>query len=132
MREELAKNLKDPETEARLIKLYGGKNKAVAASLSSCGDKEELMEYAKETDEIYRQFAEAMETSDVGLKEDALKRLAESNKKIWHIENTRYYLLQLAETMERYPEMTAATDKQYGEGVTMYIVNTIREHYGVS
>lgn len=42
------------------------------------------------------------------------------------------YLLKLAETMKRYPEMIAATDKQYGEGVTMYIVNAIREHYGGS
>ena len=38
-REELAKNLKDPETEAHLIKLYGGKDKAVAASLSAQGKK---------------------------------------------------------------------------------------------
>ena len=34
--------------------------------------------------------------------------------------------------MKRYPEMIAATDKQYGEGVIMYIVNAIREHYGGS
>lgn len=32
-REALAKDLKAPETEAHLIKLYGGKDKAVAASL---------------------------------------------------------------------------------------------------
>lgn len=131
-REELAKNLKDPETEAHLIKLYGGKDKAVAASLSAQGNTEEMRQYAKETDEIYRQFAEALKTNDDILKEDALKRLAESNKNIWHIENTRYYLLQLADTLERYPEMIEATDKEYGEGVTMFIANAIREHYGVN
>lgn len=131
-REELAKNLKDPETEAHLIKLYGGKDKAVAASLSAQGNTEEMRQYAKETDEIYRQFAEALKTNDNILKEDALKRLAESNKNIWHIENTRYYLLQLADTLERYPEMIEATDKEYGEGVTMFIANAIREHYGVN
>ena len=36
--------------------------------------------FAKETDEIYRQFAEAMKTGDADLKEEALRRLAESNK----------------------------------------------------
>ena len=131
-REELAKNLKEPETEAHLIKLYGGKDKAVAASLSAQGNTEEMAQYAKETDEIYRQFAVAMKTNDTDLRENALKRLAESNKQIWHIENTRYYLLQLADTLERYPEMIEATDKEYGEGVTLFIAKTIREHYGVS
>ena len=131
-REELAKNLKDPETEAHLIKLYGGKDKAVAASLSAQGNTEEMRQYAKETDKIYRQFADALKTNDNILKADALKRLAESNKNIWHIENTRYYLLQLADTLERYPEMIEATDKEYGEGVTMFIANAIREHYGVN
>jgi len=130
--EELAKDLKNPETEAHLIKLYGGKDKAVAASLSAQGNTEEMAQYAKETDEIYRQFAVALNTNDEDLREDALKRLAESNKKIWHFENIRYYLLQLADTLERYPEMIAATDKEYGEGVTLFIVKAIREHYGVS
>lgn len=130
--EELAKDLKNPETEAHLIKLYGGKDKAVAASLSAQGNTEEIAQYAKETDEIYRQFAVALNTNDEDLREDALKRLAESNKKIWHFENIRYYLLQLADTLERYPEMIAATDKEYGEGVTLFIVKAIREHYGVS
>ena len=131
-REELAKDLKNPETEAHLIKLYGGKDKAVAASLSAQGNTEEMAQYAKETDEIYRQFAVALNANDEDLREDALKRLAESNKRIWHFENIRYYLLQLADTLERYPEMIAATDKEYGEGVTLFIVKAIREHYGVS
>lgn len=130
--EELAKDLKNPETEAHLIKLYGGKDKAVAASLSAQGNTEEMAQYAKETDEIYRQFAVALNTNDTDLRENALKRLAESNKQIWHIENTRYYLLQLADTLERYPEMIEATDKEYGEGVTLFIAKAIREHYGVS
>ena len=130
--EELAKDLKNPETEAHLIKLYGGKDKAVAASLSAQGNTEEMAQYAKETDEIYRQFAVALNANDEDLREDALKRLAESNKRIWHFENIRYYLLQLADTLERYPEMIAATDKEYGEGVTLFIVKAIREHYGVS
>ena len=130
-REALAKDLKDPETEAHLIKLYGGKDKAVAASLSATGDKEDMVRFAKETDEIYRQFAEAMTTGDAVLKEEALRRLVESNRAVWHFENVRYYLLQLADTFERNPGLIEATDKEYGEGVTRYIANTIREHYGI-
>lgn len=131
-REALAKDLKDPETEAHLIKLYGGKDKAVAASLSATGDKEDMARFATEIDEIYRQFAEAMQTGDEDLKEEALRRLAESNKAVWHFENVRYYLLQLADTFERIPELIEATDKEYGEGVTQYMAKAIREHYGVS
>ena len=128
-REELAKDLKNPETEAHLIKLYGGKDKAVAASLSATGNKEDMTKFAREIGDIYRQFSKAMKTGDASLKEEALKRLAESNKAVWHIENVRYYLLQLADTLERYPEMIETTDKEYGEGVTLFIEKAIREHY---
>ena len=130
MREKMAKELKDPEIEANLIKLYGGKEKAIAASLSSAGNMDEITKYQKETDEIYRQFAEAMKAKDEAKKEDALRRLAESNKAMWHIENARYYLLQLAKTYAQNEELIKATDQQYGEGVE-YMVDAIREHYGV-
>ena len=131
MREKMAKELKDPEIEANLIKLYGGKEKAIAASLSSAGNMDEITKYQKETDEIYRQFAEAMKAKDEAKKEDALRRLAESNKAMWHIENARYYLLQLAKTYAQNEELIKATDQQYGEGVVQYMVDAIREHYGV-
>ena len=131
MREKMAKELKDPEIEANLIKLYGGKEKAIAASLSSAGNMDEITKYQKETDEIYRQFAEAMKAKDEAKKEDALRRLAESNKAMWHIENARYYLLQLAKTYAQNEELIKATDQQYGKGVVRYMVDAIREHYGV-
>ena len=131
MREKMAKELKDPEIEANLIKLYGGKEKAIAASLSSAGNMDEITKYQKETDEIYRQFAEAMKAKDEAKKEDALRRLAESNKAMWHIENARYYLLQLAKTYAQNEELIKATDQQYGEGVVQYMVDAIREHFWV-
>ena len=112
--------------------MYGGKDKAVAASLSSTGDKEDMARFATEIDEVYRQFAEAMQTGDEDLKEEALRRLAESNKAVWHFENVRYYLLQLADTFDGIPELIEATDREYGVGVTGYIAKAIREHYGVS
>ena len=131
MREKMSRNLKDPEIEANLIKLYGGKEKAIAASLSGTGSMDEITKYQKETDEIYWQFAEAMKAKDDAKKEDAVRRLAESNKAMWHIENTRYYLLQLAKTYAQNEELIKATDQQYGKGVVRYMVDAIREHYGV-
>mgnify|MGYP006874800486 CR=1 FL=1 len=35
------------------------------------------------------------------MKETAIKKLAESNKEMWHIENARYFLLQLADQIEK-------------------------------
>ena len=131
IREEMSRELKDPETEAHLIKLYGGKEKAIAVSLSGTGSMDEITKYQKETDEIYRQFAEAMKFKDEAQKKDAVRRLAESSKAMWHIENTRYYLLRLAETFGQNGALIKATDEQYGEGVVQYMVEAIREYYGV-
>lgn len=127
----LKEELKDAEIEANLIKLYGGKDKAVAASLSATGSMEEMQKFQQETDETYKMFAAAMVNEDNELKEAAIKKLAESNKKMWHIENARYFLLQLADQIEKNELLSVATDKQYGMGVALYIVRAIREHYGI-
>lgn len=127
----LKEELKDEEIEANLIKLYGGKDKAVAASLSATNSMEEVQKFQQETDEIYKLFATAMVKEDNELKEAAIKKLAESNKEMWHIENARYFLLQLADQIEKNELLSVATDKQYGMGVALYIVRAIREHYGI-
>ena len=127
----LKEELKDEELEANLIKLYGGKDKAVEASLSAAGSMEEVQKFQQETDETYKMFAAAMVNEDNELKETAIKKLAESNKEMWHIENARYFLLQLADQIEKNELLGEATDKQYGMGVAMYIVRAIREHYGI-
>lgn len=127
----LKEGLKDEEIESNLIKLYGGKDKAVAASLLATGSMEEIQKFQQETDEIYKMFAAAMSNEDNELKEAAIKRLAESNKEMWHIENARYFLLQLAEQIEKNELLSEATDKQYGMGVALYIVRAIRGHYGI-
>ncbi len=129
----LKENLKeDKEIEANLIKLYGGKEKAVQASLSATGSMEEIQSFQQETDETYKMFAVAMQNRDDTLKDAAIKRLAECNKKMWHIENARYFLLQLAEEIEGNELLIEATDKQYGAGMALFIAEAIREHYGVS
>lgn len=128
----LKEELKDEEIEANLIKLYGGKEKALQAAVSRSGGMEEVQKFQKETDETYKMFAAAMQNQDNTLKEAAIKRLAESNKEMWHIENARYFLLQFADQIERNEILIEATDKQYGVGVALYIAKAIREHYGVS
>lgn len=130
-RTRLAENLKDEELEARLIKLYGGKDKAVEVSLSGTGNTEEIVKYQKETNEIYKQFAIAMQTNDSVLKGNAVKRLAENNKNMWHVENVRYFLLQLADEIKGNEILAKATDEQYGKEVSLYISDAIREYYGV-
>lgn len=127
----LKEELKDEEIEANLIKLYGGKDKAVQASLSATGSMEEVQKFQKETDETYKMFAAAMLNKDNELKEAAIKRLADSNKEMWHIENARYFLLQFADQIERNEQLIEATDKQYGIGVALYMAAAIREHYGI-
>lgn len=127
----LKEELKDEEIEANMIKLYGGKDKAVAASLSATGSMEEVQKYQQEKDETYKMFAASMVNEDNELKEAAIKKLAESNKEMFHIENARYFLLQLADQIEKNELLSVATDKQYGMGVALYIVRAIREHYGI-
>lgn len=127
----LRDDLKDEEIEAHLIKLYGGKDKAVEASLSATGSMEEMQKFQYETNEIYKMFSAAMLTEDYELKETAIKKIAESNKKMWHIENAGYFLLQFVDQIEKNELLSAAIDKQYGIGVAMYIVRVIREHYGI-
>lgn len=127
----LKEELKDEEIEANLIKLYGGKDKAVQASLSATGSMEEVQKFQKETDETYKMFAAAMLNKDNELKEAAIKRLADSNKEMWHIENARYFLLQFADQIERNEQLIEATDKQYGIGVALHMAVAIREHYGI-
>lgn len=127
----LKEELKDEKIEANLTKLYGGKDKAVAASLSATNSMEEVQKFQQETDEIYKLFATAMVKEDNELKEAAIKKLAESNKEMWHIENVRYFLLQLADQMEKNELLIVAMDRQYGMGVALYIVRAIREHYGI-
>ncbi len=131
VRAELSLNLQDPQLNEHLNKLYGGKDKAVQASLSANHTPQDMSAYQQETDAIYRQFAEAMQTNDTALAMEAVKRLADSNKAMFQFENARYFLLQLADEISGNELLTQATDGQYGQGVAHYIARSIREYYGV-
>lgn len=122
---------KNEEQTAELIKIYGSKDKAVNASLASTGNTEEIRQFQEETDRIYRQFARAMQTGDSGLAMKCVEQLAESNKKMFRLDNSRYLLLKMADDYLNHGLLTEATDKQYGEGVTQYIGHAIQNYYGI-
>lgn len=131
-REEFSKNLKDEKISSHLIKIYGSKEKAVEASLQAAGDREGLKKQQDEIDEVYRQFALAMEKDDQDLAGDAVEKLAESYKAMFRLDNARYLLLEVAKDYLNHSQLEAATDSQYGDGVTQYIGHAIELYYGVT
>ncbi|MDY3918596.1 MAG: MerR family transcriptional regulator [Candidatus Limivivens sp.] len=126
-----AENLKEEKTASELIRIYGGKEKAVEASLQATGDREAQQEQQAENDRIYRQFARAMEKDDRELAKDAVKKLEENYKAMFRLENARYLLLQVARDYLNHSMLEAVTDSQYGSGVTRYIGQAIEDYYGV-
>ena len=130
-RASMEENLKDESRAAELIKIYGSKDKVVDASLAATGNMDELQQVQNDIDNIYKQFALAMEKQDVDMGAECVKKLAESYKKFLHVDNARYVLLKTAEDYLGNGVLTEATDKQYGQGITKYIGEAIKHYYGV-
>lgn len=130
-KEFVSKNLKEEERTAELIKIYGSKDKAVKASLSATGNREELKQVQEEMDRIYYQFVSAREKEDSAMAMEAVKKLAESYKKLLKVDNARYILLKTAEDYISNGMLVEATDKQYGEGIANYIGEAIKCYYGL-
>lgn len=127
----MEENLKDESTAADLIKIYGSKDKAVEASLAATGNMEELQQIESEIDNIYKQFAIAMEKQDTDREAECVGKLAESYKKLLRVDNARYILLKIADDYLDNGVLTEVTDEQYGQGVTKYIGEAIKHYYGV-
>lgn len=130
-RASMEENLKDESRAAELIKIYGSKDKAVDASLAATGNMDELQQVQYDIDNIYKQFAIAMEKQDADMETECVGKLAESYKKLLRVDNARYVLLKTADDYLGNGVLTEATDKQYGQGVTKYIGEAIRCYYGV-
>ena len=130
-RASMEENLKDESRAAELIKIYGSKDKAVDASLAATGNMDELQQVQYDIDNIYKQFAIAMEKQDADMETECVGKLAESYKKILRVDNARYVLLKTADDYLGNGVLTEATDKQYGQGVTKYIGEAIKRYYGV-
>lgn len=129
-RKALAETMRTEEYASQMIQLYGSKDKAVAASLQSDGDRGAWKEQTDETDRIYRQFARAMETGDAKLAEISVRELAENSKNMFRMDNARHLLLKIAEDYLNHSALEKATDEQYGAGVTRFIGQAIRQYYG--
>lgn len=130
-RASMEENLKDESRVAELIKIYGSKDQAVEASLASTGNMDELQQVQYDIDNIYNQFALAKEKQDADMETECVEKLAESYKKLLHVDNARYVLLKTADDYLGNGVLTEATDKQYGQGVTKYIGEAIKRYYGV-
>ncbi len=130
-RASMEENLKDESRAAELIKIYGSKDKAVDASLAATGNMDELQQVQYDIDNIYKQFAIAMEKQDADMETECVGKLAESYKKLLRVDNARYVLLKTADDYLGNGVLTEATDKQFGQGVTKYIGEAIKRYYGV-
>ena len=62
---------------------------------------------------------------------DAVKKLGESCKKLFKLDNARTLLLEMAKDYLNHSRLEEYTDKQYGKGVTKYIGSAIYRYYGV-
>ena len=76
-------------------------------------------------DLIYKQFACAMENSDKDMSMEAVKRLGESCKNFFKMDNARVLLLEIAKDYLNHSQLEEATDKQYGKGLQ----NTLVQRY---
>ena len=130
-REYLATGFANEQATADLIKWYGSKEKAMEAILQSTGNTEGLKSEQDENEKIYKQFMTAKMENNDQLAKEAVVKLAENYKKIFHLDNARNILLDLAKEYSSHEKLAEATDKQYGTGCSEYIANAIKLYYGI-
>lgn len=130
-REYLASGFANEQAMADLVKWYGSKEKAMEAILQSTGKADESKPEQDENDKIYKQFMLARKENNDQLAKEAVVMLAENYKKLFHLDNARNILLDLAKEYLAHEKLAEATNKQYGAGCAEYIGKTIQMYYGV-
>lgn len=125
----LSQSFENEKAVAELIRWYGSKEKALQAVLETPADSAPTAS-AADTELIYRQFVQAKESNNTALATDAVKKLADNYKVMFHLDNARNILLDLAKEYAKEEGLATATDTQYGEGVSAFIANTIQNYYG--
>ena len=130
-REYLSSGFADEQVTADLIRWYGGKEKAIEAALQATGKTEEITSKQDENERIYKLFMTAKKENNDQLAKDAVTMLAENYKKLFHLDNARNLLLDLAKVYLSDKKLAEVTDKQYGEGCAEYIANVIKLYYGI-
>ena len=129
-RETVDENLKDEKVQMQLNRWYSGKDKALEASLEASGNTEDFMPQQEENERIYRQFADAMRSEDMDEAEAAVEKLAVNYKKLFHLENARALLLDMANEYLKGEKLSEETDRQYGAGISSFIAEAMRRFYG--
>ena len=130
-REYLSSGFANEQVTADLIRWYGSKEKAIDAALQSTGKIEGIASEQDENERIYKLFMTAKRENDDQLAKDAVTLLAENYKKMFHLDNARNLLLDLAKGYLADEKLAEVTDKQYGEGCAKYIANAIKLYYGI-
>ena len=130
-REYLASGFTNEQAMADLVKWYGSKEKAMEAILQSTGKADESKPEQDENDKIYKQFMSAKKENNDQLAKEAVVMLAENYKKLFHLDNARNILLDLAKEYLAHEKLAEAADKQYGAGCAEYIGKTIQMYYGI-
>ena len=114
-REYLASGFQNEQALSDVFRWYGSKEKAMEAILQSTGNTEDFAQPQEENEQIYRQFMKAKETGDALLAEEAVKRLAESYKNMFRLDNARSILLDLAKEYLQNGKLAEVTDAQFGD-----------------
>lgn len=131
-REQGIRELTDPVRSAHLIRLYGSKDRLLAASLGTDNRTSAFRQESNATDAIYRRLAQAQAEGDEPLAMENIRALEANHKALFRLDNARYLLLELADHyLSDTHNLGAATDRQYGPGTAAYIGRAIRKYYGV-
>lgn len=130
-REYLASGFVNEQAVADLIKWYSSKEKAMEAVLQSTGNTVDFKQEQNENEKIYKQFMRAKTENNDQLAKEAVTKLAENYKKLFHVNNARNILLDLTKEYLSHGKFAEATDKQYGTGCAEYIANAIKLYYGI-
>lgn len=130
-RAHLASGFVNEQAMTDLIKWYGSKEKAMEAVLQSTGKPEDLKPSQDENAEIYKRFMAAKIENNTQLARQAVEILAENYKKLFHLDNARNILLDLAKEYLNHDKLAEATDNQYGTGCAEYIGQAIQLYYGI-
>lgn len=131
-REQGIRELTDPVRSAHLIRLYGSKDRLLAASLGTDNRTSAFRQGSNATDAIYRRLAKAQAEGDEPLAMESIRALEANHKALFHLDNARCLLLELADHyLSDTHNLGAATDRQYGPGTAAYIGRAIRRYYGV-
>ena len=130
-REYLESGFANEQAIADLMKWYGSKEKIMEAIFQSTGKAEDFKPEQDENEKIYKQFMIAKTENNDQLAKEAVAMLAENYKKLFHLDNARNILLDLAKEYLAHEKLAEITDKQYGAGCAEYIANAIRFYYGI-